>query len=157
MGGCELAGDVGDIWLVDVVEACGLDEAAGGAFVFGGKPAAPGIIGFAVGAEAGLRPDSLGVNGFGEVDNTGKFGKWAIGKDEVGPVRRMADALLDELIVAPFVEEEVVGIGATFDIDDETGVEEGFGYIAGGPVDEQEGVSVLKDFGGVHNGKVNAV
>jgi hypothetical protein len=150
VGGSELASDVGDVGLRDVLQAGGLDEAAGGEFVFVREPAAAWIIGLAVGAETGLRPDGFGVNGFGEIDDGGKFRKRAIGEDEVRVSGGLTDALLDELIVAPLLEEEVVRIRAAFDVNDETGFDERFGYITGGPVNQENGVRVLEGFGGVH-------
>jgi hypothetical protein len=150
VGRDELAGYVGDVRLGDLLEAGGLNETASGVVFEVGEPAAAKIFG-AVGAEAGLRPDGFSVDGFGEVDDTGEFGKRTVGVDDVSTLRGTADASLGEMTVAPIVDEEIVGSGATFDVDAETGVHERFRNIATGPIDKEDGVGALQDFGGVHN------
>lgn len=119
--------------------------------VFGvGEPAAARVIRFAVGTNAGLRPDCFCTERFGEFDGARKFGERAVGVDEVSVFRWTADALVDELIVAPFVEEIILGGRTAFDIDDESSTNEGLGYIFAGPIDDQDGAGVLQDLGGVH-------
>jgi hypothetical protein len=144
-----LTGNVGDVGLRDVFETGGLNEAASGVVFEVGEPAAARVFGV-VGTETGLRPDNFGVDGFGEIDDAGKFGERAIGVNNVGAIGRMADALLDEFIAAPVAGEEIVGGGATFDENAETSLDEGFGDICGRPIDEKDGVGVLEEFGGVH-------
>lgn len=152
MGGSELAGDVGDVGLGDVGEAGGLNLMTGGNFVFVREPAAAWIFG-AVGAETGLRPDDFGVDGFGKIDDAGKFGERAVGVNDVGEIGRMADAFLYKLLVAPFVEEEIVSSRTTLGVYGEAGTGEGLGNVAGGPVDDEDSASMLEGFSAAHNGR----
>ena len=93
-----------------------------------------------------MRPDDFGMDGFGKIKDAREFGKRAKAVNDVSAIRGTADALLRQLILAPFVKEEIVGIGSTLDVDGETGVDERFGHVTGGPVDEEDGVGVLEDF-----------
>jgi len=150
VSGRELAGYIGDIGLRDVGEAGGLDEMAGSEFFFLREPAAAQVF-CAVRAKTGLGPDDFGTDRLRKIDDAGEFGQRTERINEVGAFWGTADAFLCELIVSPFVEEEVVRIGSTLDVDREAGVDEGFGNVARGPVNQEDGVGLLEKFGGVHD------
>ena len=147
-----MAGGVGDVGLGDVMEPGGLDLPASGETVGVGKPAAAEVFA-AVGAETRLSPNGFGADGLGEIDDAGEFRERTVGVDQIGVSGRMVDAFLGELLVAPCVQKKIIRVGTALDVDGETGADQGFRDVAGGPVDEKDGVGVLEDFDGAHDGR----